>query len=309
MINIVEVAQNVYMIDDHLHAIPQAGSVYFLDEDKKALIDTGPSTSSEFVIKGIKQIGRKPGDISYIIITHIHLDHSGGAGTLLKSMPEAEVVVHSRAVKHVIDPERLVKSALEAQGEEWMKMTGEVLPVDAHKIKSVHDGDTIALSQRQILTFLETPGHAPHELSIHESRNNGVFVGDAVAHHVAGTDISVPITPPPNFDLELYINSLDKLMQLKAGRLYFAHFGASDRVEEKIKLAINELKIRHEIIAKASRENKIDMAADMVIDHIRGVLKPMMAEMKAVFDYWTEFDIPMSAREHVNYYRKKERWF
>jgi glyoxylase-like metal-dependent hydrolase (beta-lactamase superfamily II) len=305
MINIVEAAENIYMIDDRLHAIPQAGSVYFLDEDKKALVDTGPSTSSEFVIKGIKQIGRKPEDISYIIVTHIHLDHSGGVGTLLNFMPEAEVLVHNRAVRHMINPERLVKSALEAQGEEWMKMTGEVLPVDAHKIKPVYDGDTIVLSERQILTLLETPGHAPHEVCIHESRNNGIFVGDAVAHHVAGTDISVPITPPPNFDLELYINSLNRLMQLNAGRLYFAHFGASERVEEKVNLAINELKIRNGIIAKAAGKNNIDMAADMVIDHIRGVLKPMMAEMKAVFDYWTEFDIPMSAREHVNYYRKK----
>ena len=305
MANVAEVAENIYMIDDQLYSIPKYGSVYFLDEDKKALVDTGPTTSSEVVIEGIKQIGSKLEDVAYLIITHLHLDHSGGAGTLLTSMPKAQVVVHNRVVKHVINPERLVSSVIEAQGEEAMIRNGEVVSVDEYRVKSAHDGDTITLSDRQLLTLLETPGHAPHELCIHESRNNGIFVGDAVAHHVAGTDISVPVTPPPSFDLELYIDSLNRLMKLSASRLYFAHFGVSDKVEEKIKLAINELKIRDEIIAKADRENSIDRAVEMVVEHARAVSQPIRKEMKAVYDYWAEVDIPISAREHVRYYRKR----
>lgn len=309
MANVAEVAENIYMIDDQLYSIPKSGSVYFLDEDKKALVDTGPTTSSEVVIEGIKQIGNKPEEVAYLIITHIHLDHGGGAGTLLKSMPKAQVVVHNRAVKHVINPERLVSSVIEAQGEEAMIRNGEVVPVDEYRVKPAHDGDTITLSDRQLLTLLETPGHAPHELCIHESRNNGIFVGDAVAHHVAGTDISVPVTPPPSFDLELYIDSLNKLMKLNASKLYFAHFGVSNKVEEKIKLAINELKIRDEIIAKADRENSIDRAVEMVVEHARAVLQPIRKEMKAVYAYWAEIDIPMSAREHVRYYRKRQQFY
>jgi len=304
MANVVEVAENIYMIDDRLYSIPQAGSVYFLDEDRKALVDTGPATSSQTVIEGIRQIGRKPADISYIIISHIHLDHSGGVGTLLESMPQAEVVAHHKAVKHIVNPDKLVKSALEAQGEEWMMMNGAVVPVDAHKVKPAVDGDKIPLGSNQVLTLLETPGHAPHELSIYESRNGGVFVGDAVAHHVAGTDISVPITPPPSFDLDLYLGSLDKLMKLAAGRLYFAHFGVSDKVAEKIKLAVNELKIRNEIIARTVKENKTDMAAEMLLAHARAVLSPISETMKELVDYWMNFDIPMSLREHVKYYLK-----
>ncbi len=302
MVNVVEAAENIYMIDDQLYSIPQAGSVFFLDEDKKALVDTGPATSAETVIEGIKRVGSKPEDISYIIVTHIHLDHSGGVGRLLKSMPKAIVVVHDRAVKHIVNPDRLVKSALEAQGEEWMIMNGEVIPVDMHKVKPAYDGDKITLSEKQVLTLIETPGHAPHELSIYESRNGGVFVGDAVAHHVAGTDISVPITPPPSFDFEQYICSLNKLMKLSAQRLYFAHFGVSDKVEEKINLAINELKIRDEIIANATRANKTDVAAEMVIAHILDVLNPISTTMKELFNYWMNFDVPMSARAHVKYH-------
>lgn len=306
MVSVTEVAENIYMIDDQLYSIPEFGSVYFLGEDKKALVDTGPATSSEVVLEGIKQIGHKPEDIDYLIITHIHLDHGGGAGTLLQSMPDARIVVHNRAVRHVINPEMLIRSVIEAQGEDAMIKNGEVVPVDEHRVTPAHDGDTITLSDKQILTLLDTPGHAPHELCIHESRNNGIFVGDAVANQVTGRDISVPVTPPPSFDLEQYIDSLNRLLKRNASKLYFAHFGASDKVEEKIKQAITELRTRDEIIAKAAREQSIDTAVEMVINHVCAVVQPIKNEMKAIYDYWAEVDIPMSAREHVRYYRKQQ---
>lgn len=305
MVNVAEVAENIYMIDDQLYSIPKFGSVYFLNENKKTLVDTGPKTSSEVIIEGIKQIGHKPQEVAYLIITHIHLDHGGGAGTLLKTMSKAQVIVHHRAVKHVINPERLVSSVIEAQGEQAMIRNGYVLPIDEYRVQPVHDGNTITLSDRQLLTFLEAPGHAPHELCIHESRNNGVFVGDAVAHHVDGTDISVPITPPPSFDFDLYIDSLNKLMGQNASKLYFAHFGVSDKAKEKIKLAITELKIREEIIAKAARLNSIDRAVEMVANHVCTVLQPIKKEMKAFYDYLVTVEVPMSAKEHVRSYRKK----
>jgi glyoxylase-like metal-dependent hydrolase (beta-lactamase superfamily II) len=125
-----------------------------------------------------------------------------------------------------------------------------------------------------------------------------------VAHHVAGTDISVPITPPPSFDLDLYLGSLDKLMKLAASKLYFAHFGVSDKAAEKINLAVNELKIRNEIIARAVKENKTDTTFDLLMDHARVVLSPVSETMKELVDYWINFDIPMSVREHVKYYLK-----
>ena len=305
MVDVAEVAENIYNIDDQLYSIPGFGSVYFLVEDKKALIDTGPTTSSQVVIDGIKQLGCSPEEIDYLIITHIHLDHGGGAGTLLTSMPRAQVVVHHRAVRHVINPTILIRSVIEAQGEISMTRNGEVLPIDETRVISANDGETISLGDGQILTLLETPGHAPHELCIHESRNNGLFVGDAVANYMAGTDISVPVTPPPSFDLEQNIGSLERLLELKASRLYFAHFGAGDEAEKLINLAINELRTRNEIIAKAAADGNIEGAYDMVVDHICGLLEPVKDDIRTLYDYWLEVEIPMSAREHVRYYRKK----
>jgi glyoxylase-like metal-dependent hydrolase (beta-lactamase superfamily II) len=195
MVDVREVAQNVYSIDDELYHIPRSGSVYFLAEDKKTLIDTGPSTSAAVVLEGIRQIGFQPEEIDYLVITHIHLDHSGGAGTLLKAMPRARVTAHPRAIKHLFNPSRLIESVIAAQGPEAVVRNGEVLPVEGRRLTAAFDGDTLDLGQGQILTILDAPGHAPHEICILESRNRGIFVGDAVGHHLRGTEIMVPVTP------------------------------------------------------------------------------------------------------------------
>jgi glyoxylase-like metal-dependent hydrolase (beta-lactamase superfamily II) len=305
VVNVREVAQNVYSIDDELYRIPRSGSVYFLAEGKKALIDSGPSTSSAVVLEGIRQIGFDPEEIDYLIITHIHLDHAGGAGTLLKAMPRARVAVHPRAVKHLFTPNRLISSVREVQGPEALVRNGEVLPVEGQMLIPAFDGDTIDLGQGQVLTILDAPGHAPHEICILESRNNGVFVGDAVGHHIQGTDIMVPVTPPPGFDLELYLLTLERLKKLQASRIYFAHTDTSEQVKKWLDSAARELKARDRIIAQAAAQNELESAAERVMAHASNGLDWVKREMRPVYDYWTVVDIPMSAAEHVRYYRKK----
>ncbi len=307
MNNIREVSQNVYSIDDELYNIPRSGSVYFLLEDKKTLIDSGPSTSVQVVLEGIRNIGFEPEEIDYLIITHIHLDHAGGAGTLLQQMPRASVVVHPRAVKHLFSPDRLINSVREVQGEEALVRNGEVMPVDGNRLIPAFDGDTLDLGGGQILTILDAPGHAPHEICILESRNNGIFVGDAVGHHLDGTDIMVPVTPPPGFDLEMYFSTLERLNNLEASRIYFAHTDTSEQVPVMLELAARELKERDQIIAEAAEEKKLETAEKRVIAHACKGLEWLKREMRQVYDYWTGVDIPMSAAEHVRHYRKKHR--
>lgn len=305
MPKIREVGQNVYFIDDELYGVSGAGAVYFLNEDKKTLVDTGPATSIKVILEGIRQIGFRASDIDNVVITHIHLDHSGGVGTLLKEAPKAKVIVHPRGIKHLIDPSRLVSSSIEVQGEEILVKAGEVLPVDEARIIPAHDGETIKLSSGQCLTLLETPGHAPHELCILESRNRGLFVGDAVGHFIEGTDIMVPVTPPPSFDLDLFLHSLDRLKELNASCIYFPHAGVSRQVREKLELSAQKLRERDNVIAKAAAENKIDSAQNILIEHICSELEVIKQTMRQVFDSWAAGDIPMSALEHVSYYRKQ----
>ncbi|MFP4642105.1 MAG: MBL fold metallo-hydrolase [Dehalococcoidia bacterium] len=122
MVDVSEVAQNIYMIDDQLFSIPEWGSVYLINEEKKALIECGPTTSANTVLDGIREVGVRPEHISYLIVTHIHLDHAGGAGVLARHMPQAQVVVHHKGAQHLINPERLVESAREARESEVMAM-------------------------------------------------------------------------------------------------------------------------------------------------------------------------------------------
>jgi len=120
-----------------------------------------------------------------LIVTHIHPDHAGGAGVLLRDMPQAKVVVHPRGARHMVNPAKLINSVIEAQGKEGMERCGEILPIEQERVQPVNDGDTIRLSDRQLLRFIDAPGHAPHELCIYESRNQGLFTGDAVAVFLA----------------------------------------------------------------------------------------------------------------------------
>lgn len=305
MVDIDEVAENIYMIDDQLYSIPEFGSVYLLDEEKKALIDTGPTTSTGVVLDGIRKIGFRPEDIAYIIVTHIHLDHAGGVGVLLKDMPQAQVVVHHKGVRHLVNPAKLISSTMQVQGEEALIKNGEVVPIEEHRAQAIHGGDTIKLSNKQVLNFIDAPGHVTHELCIYESRNGGLFVGDAVGNYIAGNEILVPITPPPSFSLELYIDTLKRLMKLNATTIYFSHFGISNKVQEKLQLAIDKLRAREDIVVNAVKENKFDKAAERIIAQACAELEPIKEEMKSLYEYWANASIPMSAAGHIKDYQER----
>ncbi|MFP4642072.1 MAG: MBL fold metallo-hydrolase [Dehalococcoidia bacterium] len=306
MVDVSEVAKNIYMIDDRLYSMPRWGSVYLINEAKKALVESGPATSASVVLEGIRELGVRPEDIAYLIVTHIHLDHAGGAGVLARHMPQAEVIVHRKGAHHLIDPSRLVSGAKEARGDEVMAMHGEVLPIDMNRVRAVSDGDTIDLSSQQTLSFIDTPGHAPHHLCIYETRNDGLFAGDAVAVYIGEYDILLPFHPPPQFDLELCLSTLQRLERLSARKMYYSHFGVSDQVSEHIGRAREKLMVWDDIARKTAREGAFaDLRARLIsqasaeLDPIKGVVS-----LASLYDYLVKSHIPMCADGHVEYYRK-----
>jgi len=292
------------MIDDHLYSIPKWGSVYLVNEEKKALVDTGPTTSAKAVLIGIKNAGVRPEDIDYLIVTHIHLDHAGGAGTLLQEMPKAQVVVHHRGTRHLVNPERLVSSVAAAQGEAIMAKLGEVVPVPVERVKPVGDGDVIELGDNQVLKFIDAPGHAPHELCILESRNNGLFSGDAVGLSMADNKVLLPVTPPPSFDLEAYLGTLDKLIALKVKTIYYAHFGASDKAQEDLRLAKSKLEAWDDLVGKAVAGDGLDDAAEKFRDRLYAELEPARNEV-LLYQYLVEGMVPLNIAGYLQYYREK----
>ena len=303
MADIKEVAENIYQIDNQLYSAPEGGCVYLSNEQKKALIDTGPTTSAPAVLEGIGQLGLAPGDIDYLVATHIHLDHAGGAGFLLQSMPQAQVFVHYKGARHLVNPAKLVNSMVAVEGNEALIRSGEVVPVPAEHVKSVYDGALLKLGEKQTLTFIDSPGHATHHLCIHESRNNGIFTGDAAGMYFSG--IVLPVTPPPSFDLEVSIDTINRLIKLEASRLYFAHFGTTTRVKETLQSTIDKLRLWGNILAEAVRNNKLDGSAEKIMAQLSsevgapGIPAPLYQQFLGV--------VNMSIPGYVNYFQKQNQ--
>jgi len=305
MYNVEEVAENIYMIDDQLASIPKMGCVYLLNEERRALVDSGPTTSADAVLGGIKKIGIRPEDIDYIIVTHVHLDHAGGAGVLLGSMPKAQVIVHYKGARHLVNPARLIESTTEAHGKEMQTEYGEVVPIRMERVKSVHEGDVLRLSERQVLRFIDAPGHASHELCIYESRNNGLFVGDSMGIRIFGDgEVLLPVTPPPDLDPELCINTLERLMELNATKIYFAHFGATSKVRENLQIVIDKFEAWNDIVAKAVKKEGFNGIGERIKAQCYAELEPIRG-IEPIYKYLTEVIIPLNAAGYTKYYQEK----
>ena len=304
MVDIKEVAENILLIDNELYSIPKWGSVYLINEEKKALADTGPATSVNAVLAGMEKAGVDPGEINYVIATHIHLDHTGGAGELIKHMPQAQVLVHETGARHLVNPERLVKSFASTMGERMMRKTGPVAPIDEKRVVQVSGDEVFKLGDKQSLRFLHTPGHAPHQLCILESRNNGLFSGDAIGISVAEGKVLIPATPPPAFDLELYLSSLQKLLELKASLIYFAHFGATDKVSESIKIAMDKLKTWNTLISQAFDEGGFEAAFTRIRTQLYAELEPAR-ESELLYQYLADGIVAMNVTGFLKYFQDK----
>ncbi len=305
MVDIREIAANIYLIDDQLYGIPQWGSVYLIKEDKKALIDTGPSTSAKAVLEGIKKAGVKPGDMDYLVATHIHLDHAGGAGTLCKEMPNAQVVVHPRGARHMADPTKLVAGVLAAMGAEHLAQEGEVVPIPAERIKSVADNEEIKMSDGQVLKFMDAPGHAPHELCIYETRNKSVFTGDAAGVSVNGNSILFPACQPPNFDMELYLATLDRVAGLQPARLCFSHFGESPRIQADLDTLRAKLRAWVGIAAQCVKKGKNREIASRIMSQVRQEAAPVQRDNPPLYEHLVKSNLPLNISGFVKYYLEK----
>lgn len=194
---------------------------YLVTGEKKALVDIGPSSAVPGVLAALAGENVRPEEIDYLILTHIHIDHGGGAGTALKSMKNACVLAHPRGRLHLIDPAALWKASLETLGELARKY-GEIEPVPADRVIDAGDGMKIDLGRGVRLEVLMTPGHAAHHLSLFEPAYRVLFAGDAAGVYSNG---ALRLTTPPPFRLADYLTSLDRMVALHPLFLCYAHFG------------------------------------------------------------------------------------
>lgn len=225
--------RETHLADVRMFGQEAFGAVYLIDDDRKAIIETGTSWEVDRILEAVKSFGLKPADIDALIVSHIHLDHAGGAGFLLESMPRATVYVHERGHKHLVDPTRLVASAQAALGPEEANLFGAMRPIPADRLVAAKDGDTLDLG-RHVLRFLDSPGHAPHELTILDERTHALYTGDAAGLYFPGDEILMPIAPAPAFDLEANLRTFKRILALAPRALLFSHYGPHGRPKEAI---------------------------------------------------------------------------
>ena len=173
-----KVAPGTYRLETYISGIMNTiFSVYFLKDKSPVIIEPGPAAVIPAVQKALADLAlNNPG---YIIPTHIHLDHAGGLGRMLQLFPQSMGVVNSRAVEHVVDPSRLIRSTKMAFGDDFETVYGKILPVPQSRLRIVADNDSIVVGSRELL-FIHTPGHAPHHIAIFDTKTKGLFCGEAL---------------------------------------------------------------------------------------------------------------------------------
>ena len=210
------------------------------------MVETGTSHSAAGLWQLLRDRAIAPEQVRYVIPTHVHLDHAGGAGTMMAALPGAQLLIHPRGARHMIDPGRLVEASKAVYGEELFEaLYGVVEPVAAERVRQVEDGDSVSLSGRR-LEFRHTRGHAEHHVCIWDETSRGWFSGDmfGVSYpwcRFSSADFVLPSTTPSQFDPEAYLASLALLAGYSPQRMYLTHYGELAYSEPLAKLLAQQI--------------------------------------------------------------------
>ena len=230
MIELLCYEPGIYAVDAG-YLRPQLAAIYLLVEGGRvAVVDTATNACLLRVLDALRSLGLPPTRIDYVFLTHVHLDHAGGAGAMMQAFPEARLVVHPRGARHMADPAPLFAAVQAVYGaDEAQRLYGELVPAPAERILAAGDGHTLDLGGRT-LVCLDTPGHARHHLSLLDTRSGGIFAGEAFGLSfreldVAGRPSILPAIAPTQFDPAAMRASVERILSYQPPALYLAHFG------------------------------------------------------------------------------------
>jgi glyoxylase-like metal-dependent hydrolase (beta-lactamase superfamily II) len=237
----IPLGHDIYLIDVGMYGEPERMSCYLFDTPHRVLVECGPSLSCDRLFATLDQLGID--DVATLAVTHIHLDHSGGAGQFARRFPRSRVAAHSRGVRHLADPSRLWASATSLYGDEGTRRRwGPLEPVDQDRLLALEDGDRIQLSRSRSLQVLHTPGHARHHVVFSDSDSGACMVGDALGLSYPLGRIVQPTTPPPDLDPDLLVEQLHRIASLDPSYLALGHFGTDPDCETALAAAEESLR-------------------------------------------------------------------
>ena len=255
---------------------------YLLLAEKAAVLDIGPATAIPSFLSSLHKLNVNPEDISYIIFTHIHIDHAGSAGAAVRALPNAQVLAHPRAHEHLVNPKTLWEASLKVLGD-YAAMSGLIEPVPEDRIVDAIDGMKLDLGDDLNLEIYFTPGHAVHHLSVFYPAAGILFSGEAAGVCING---AVRLATPPPFKLEVTLSSIDKLIKLKPEKLCYSHFGCYKNGVERLKLYRKKVVEWYEIVNFAARKGK----------NLEEILK-MLREKDKDLDYLDSLNGDVYSRE------------
>jgi glyoxylase-like metal-dependent hydrolase (beta-lactamase superfamily II) len=294
---------------------PGLAAAHIIQEaDAAAFVDVGTNYSVPHLLAGLAQLGIDPAAVEYLFITHVHLDHCGGAGLLLQSLPNAQVVVHPRGAPHLLDPAKLIAASKRVYGaERYQQLYGELVPMDASRVISCADGQEIALQGRP-LRLLYTPGHALHHYCLVDLNHHNIFTGDTFGLSYRELDTAqgafgVPTTTPSQFDPVQLLDSIERLMATEPRAAYLMHYSritGLPAVAASLKAQIPqlvEIALRH---ADAS-DPYTAIAADMRTLWVRLAARHGIAQAEASVDEYLAKDIDLNTQGLIFWLQRQRR--
>ena len=299
-------ASGLSYLDLHFLDTPRviAGVVLHGSPGGVAILDPGPSSTLPSLMRELDAAGIAMSDVTAVLLTHIHLDHAGATGTLVKANPKLRVYVHERGAPHMIDPSKLLTSASRLYGDQMDRLWGEVLPVPAGAVSPLRGGEQLNAGGRDLVVAY-TPGHAGHHVSYFSGDTGIAFVGDTAGVRVGPGGVIVPPTPPPDIDLELWRASIASIADWGPETLFVTHFGPHRPVTAHLS-ELSEQLDTVATLAKSSlaREGTDEDREAWFADEIRRALRRRMSESDArAYEVAGRFDL--NWRGLARYWRKK----
>lgn len=276
---------DVVTIDTHYTDRATYAAAYLMvDGDHAAFVETNTSAAVPRLLEALEAAGRTPAQVQYIIITHIHLDHAGGAGTLMQRCPNATLLAHPKAATHAIDPSRIVAGARQVYGDALFdQLYAEVLPVPKERVRALDDGVDVELGKRT-LSFIHTRGHANHHFCLHDSSSEGVFTGDSFGllypQLQRNGTMAFPSTTPTDFDADAAHASIDRIVAFAPKRVFPTHFGEHQDIDEAATQLHRQLDAYAKIVDEGDRSGR--EGSDLDSFCVDGVRTLVMAELERV---------------------------
>lgn len=308
----IALGNRIHLIDGFDMGMPVRTGTYILDEAELTLVETGPSPSVAYIKEGLTALGFSLDQVKNIIVTHIHLDHAGGAGLLLKSCPNATVIVHERGARHLSAPEKLAAGARAIYGESFDELYAPIVPVPEDRMLIKREDDTLQIGADRILTFLDTPGHSRHHFSIYDPVSNGIFTGDTVGVRYEllardGIDFFLPSTTPNHFDPVAMRESIERIRNMNVERIYFGHFGMTEKVDLALDQVLDWLGVFVGLGEEVFAGGKgYDVLAERMEACVKSHLQTLGVPAKHDVDAIIHLDMQVSALGLIDYLQKVE---